>query len=99
MLLSKTNAEVSFNSAIDLTWIANFNNTIGVWANVADVVDAVVCSLKRLTNFYASFNFYKTFSSVFRPLSRKNWTQSELNCARKRPANYFLRGLYIPRLY
>ena len=28
-----------------------------------------------------------------RPLLRKNWTQSKLNCARKRPANFFFRGL------
>ena len=34
-----------------------------------------------------------------RPLFRKNWTQSELNCVWKRPANFFLRGLYSLLLY
>ena len=61
------------------------------WGEYSTLLDDAVSTHANLT--------LVSSVSKLRPLFRKNWTQSELNCVWKRPANFFLRGLYSLLLY
>ena len=54
-------------------------------AHILYILSAVVIFVLEKINLYIKI----------RASFRKNWTQSELNCAWKRHANFVLRGLFI----